>query len=101
LGATTNSPSSKATKLYSPHLPFVHFDEQWIKMYCQAGYCGNRSNVYLIKEELLLEAYNIAVNQGISCEPSGIAGLALFLQLKDTIDPSSKILIINTGKTKY
>jgi len=26
-GATTNNPNSKADKLYSPHLPFVHFDE--------------------------------------------------------------------------
>ena len=26
IGATTNNPDSKATMLYSPHLPFVHFD---------------------------------------------------------------------------
>src|SRR6185312_3217204 len=32
MGATTNNPRSKADKLYSPHLPFVHYDEQWIRL---------------------------------------------------------------------
>src|SRR3989344_6702089 len=38
LGATTNNPKSKADKLYSPHLPFVHYDEQWMRLYRYAGY---------------------------------------------------------------
>jgi hypothetical protein len=37
IGATTNNPKSLATKLYSPHLPFVHFDDQWLRLYIQAG----------------------------------------------------------------
>ncbi len=45
IGATTNDSKSKAEKLYSPHLPFVHYDEQWIKLYKYAGYCGQESNV--------------------------------------------------------
>jgi len=101
LGATTNNPKSKADKLYSPHLPFVHFDEQWIKLYRHAGFCGSESNVYLIKEQYLDEAMKLAKSQGINCEASGIAGLGLLLQMKNKIPKHKKILIVNTGNTKY
>lgn len=101
LGATTNNPQSKADKLYSPHLPFVHYDEQWMKLYRYAGFCGQESNVYLIKEPYLDQAMKIAKDQGINCEPSGIAGLTLLLQMKHKIPKNKKILIVNTGKTKY
>mgnify|MGYP001589437562 CR=1 FL=1 len=100
IGATSNNPKSKADKLYSPHLPFVHYDEQWIKLYRYAGYCGFSSNVYLIKEDFLDEAMKIARSQHINCEPSGIAGLALMLQMKDKLPKGKKMLIVNTGKTK-
>lgn len=100
-GATTNDPRTKAEKLYSPHLPFVHYDEQWIRLYKSAGFCGPESNVFLIKEQYLDEAMKIAEEQKINCEPSGIAGLALLLQMKNKIPKDKKILIVNTGKTKY
>lgn len=101
MGVTTNNPKTKADKLYSPHLPFVHYDEQWIRLYRYAGFCGSESNVYLLKENYLEEALKLAKSQGISCEPSGIASLALFLQMKNKIPKDKKILIVNTGKTKY
>ena len=101
LGATTNNPKSKADKLYSPHLPFVHFDEQWIRLYRHAGFCGSESNVILIKEQFLDKAMKLAESQNINCEPSGIAGLALLLQMKNKIPKDKKILIVSTGKTKY
>ncbi|MDP3784657.1 MAG: pyridoxal-phosphate dependent enzyme [bacterium] len=101
LGATTNNPNSRAEKLYSPHLPFMHYDEQWIKLYRVAGFCGEESDVYLLKEEYLDEALSIAKSQKINCEPSGIAGLALMLQLRNKLPKDKKMLIVNTGKTKY
>jgi len=101
LGATTSNPKSKAEKLYSPHLPFVHFDTDWIKLAIKKGYIGSRSNVYAIREEYLNQALNIAKKNKINCEPSGITGLALLLQMKNKIPKDKKILIINTGKTKY
>jgi len=101
LGATTNNPHSKADKLYSPHLPFVHYDEQWIKLYRAAGFCGPESDVHLLKEEYLDEAMELAESQRINCEPSGIAGLALMLQMRDKLPKDKKMLIVNTGKTKY
>ena len=102
MGATTNDPTSKAAeKLYSPHLPFAHFDEQWIRLYKYAGYCGSESGVHIIKEQALDEALGLASSLGISCEPSAIAGLALMLQMKDRLPRNKKMLIINTGKVKY
>lgn len=101
MGATTNNPNSKADKLYSPHLPFVHYDEQWIRLYRFAGFCGPESNGYLIKEHFLDDALKIAKSQNINCEPSGIAGLALMLQMKEKLPRNKKMLIVNTGKTKY
>ncbi len=101
LGATTNNPNSKATKLYSQHLPFVHYDEQWIRLYKYSGFCGQETGVHLIKEGYLDEAMEIAEYNKVNCEPSGIAGLALMLQLRDFLPKNKKILIVNTGKTKY
>lgn len=101
IGATTNNPKSKGDKLYSPHLPFVHYDEQWIRLYRYSGFCGSDSNVYLLKEQFLEEAIDLAKSQNIDYEPSGIAGLGMLLQLKDKIPKNKKILIVNTGKTKF
>lgn len=100
-GATTDDPKSKAEKLYSPHLPFVHFDEQWIRHYRYADFCGMESNVFVLKEKFLNQAMALAREQDIVCEPSGIAGLGLLLQMKNKIPKAKKILIVNTGKVKY
>jgi threonine dehydratase len=59
------------------------------------------SNVYVIKEPFLDRAIKIAEGQRINCEPSGIAGLALLLQMKHKIPQNKKILIVNTGKTRF
>lgn len=99
-GATTNNPNTKADKLYSPHLPFIHFDNNWIQLAIAKGYIGNESNVYIIQESYLDEAMKLAKKNKVTCEPSGIAGLALMLQLKDRLPRDKKMLIVNTGKTK-
>lgn len=101
IGATTDRFESLADKLYSPHLPFSHFNAQWIRLYHQAGYCGQKSNVYIFDEKYLLKAMDLANDLKINCEPSGIAGLAMFLQMDKKIKPDEKVLIVNTGKTKY
>ena len=98
MGATTNNPSSKADKLYSPHLPFVHFNEQWIRSYKTAGYCGRKSDVFIVKEKFIDQALRLAEKQNIKTEASGIAGLALLLQLNGKIPGDKKILVVNTGR---
>ncbi len=100
LGATTNNKKSKADKLYSPHLPFVHFDEQWIRVYRYEGFCGSESGVHILIEKYLDQAIEIASEQGIECESSGIAGLALMLQLQKKLPKNKKMLIVSTGKSK-
>lgn len=101
LGATTNDKASKlAEKLYSPHLPFVHFGEQWIRFYRNAGYCGIDSGVKIVKEKYVNEAIQIAEVNNVLCEPSAVAGLALLLQEKKSIPADAKILIVSTGKVK-
>ncbi len=101
LGVTTKDPKSKADKLYAPFLPFANYSKQWIKFYRYAGLTGKMSQVYNLEEKYLDKAIKIANTQGIQCEPSGIAGLALLLQIKNKIPSDKKILIVNTGKTKY
>jgi hypothetical protein len=100
MAATTSNPNSKAEKLYSPHLPFVHFNEQWMRLYKHAGFCGPESDVYSLEERFLDKAIELAKELKINAEPSGIAGLALLLQLQDKVPKDKKILIVNTGKTK-
>lgn len=101
LGATTHDPASKAVKLYSPHLPFAHYNEQWIRLYRNAGYCGPLSGVRAFTESNLDRALHSAEDQGIDAEASGLAGLALLLDMQKEIPKAAKILILNTGKTRY
>lgn len=100
LGSTTSNPKSKADKLYAPFLPFANYSKQWIKFYRYTGLTGEMSEVFNLQEKYLDKAIEIAQAQGIDCEPSGIAGLGLLLQLKNKIPKNKKILIVNTGKTK-
>ncbi len=100
-GATTDDPTSPATKLYSPHLPFSQIKDEKIRSHRTDGFCGSRSDVHAIDEHYLQEALNVAAAVGIECEPSGIAGLALLIQMQTTIPRDAKIVIVNTGKTKY
>lgn len=100
IGATTNSPDTVADKLYSPHLPFVHFDINWIQTAKQKGYMGNNSNVFIVQEQYLKKAMRVAEQNGVTCEPSGIAGLAMMLQSEDIYPRHKKMLIVNTGKSK-
>ena len=72
-----------------------------IRHYIYAGFCGAMSDVHVIKEKYLDQAIEMAKDQGVSCEPSGIAGLGLLLQLKHKIPKNKKILIVNTGNVKY
>ncbi len=101
LGATTTNPHSKADKLYAPFLPFAHYSQQWIELYKSTGLTGVLSQVYDVQELYIDNAIKLAETQHIPCEPSGIAGLGLLLQLQNSIPYDAKILIVNTGKTKW
>lgn len=100
LGASTKNEKSKLDKLFSYFLPSLTKHKQFIaelKNHCIGPYSG----IYFVEEKVVDEAINIANKQKIKCEPSGIAGLALLLQMRDKIPPDKKILIVNTGRTNY
>lgn len=101
IGVTTNNVKSKADKLFSPHLPFMHYDEQWIRFYKYSAFCGTQSRVELVKEDFLDQALDIAGEQGLQAEPSGIVGLAMMLQMKPKLPRKKKYIVVNTGKTKF
>ena len=100
LGATSTNPDTAADKLYSPFLPFPFINDDWIKFYKRAAYCGALTGVYPVEEDYILSAYELATKLGVRCEPSGSAGLGLLTQLSDKIPRDSKILIINSGQLR-
>jgi len=55
----------------------------------------------VIKESFLDKAIDFAKKAKIAAEPSGIAGLAMLFQMQKQIPKDAKILIVNTGRTKY
>ena len=101
LGAATKDPKSKAEKLYAPFLPFVNYSKQWVNYYIYTGITGKKSGVYYLQEKYLDQAMEIAQANGVNCEYSGIAGLAIMLQMKRELPRDKKMLIVSTGKTKY
>lgn len=100
VGATTNNPNTIADKLYSPHLPFVHFDTHWIQLAKKKGYIGEQSNVYVVQERYIKKALEIADKNNVTCEPSGVAGLGMLLQMKNKLPKTKKYLVVSTGNTK-
>ena len=100
MGATVNDPDSTADKLYAPHRPFLVFEEQWIRCFRLSGFCGSDSNVVIVREKFIEQALEITQEQSIETDASGVAGLALLLQMSDRVPKDAKILIVNTGRTK-
>ena len=95
---------SKETKMKMLYAKFNKFSPEDFKYYFNHGACSNLSRVEYVdeREGFLDKALEVAANNHITCEPSGIAGLAMFFQLKDelNIKKDDKIVIINTGKIK-
>jgi len=101
LGASTNHPDSKMEKLFSNFLPTKDSFKKYIReMIDEYGCVGERTDFYYVDEKFVEQAIIIAGQQNISFEPSGLGGLALLLQMQDSIPKDKKILIVNTGKTK-
>ncbi|MEL6865940.1 MAG: PLP-dependent lyase/thiolase [Bacteroidota bacterium] len=99
IGATTFDPQSQLDKLYSPFNTAEEFNGR-LGQYISQGYCGRQSRVWELEEDHVASAVQLAMHQRIQTEPSGIAGLALLLQLRSQIPKDKKILIVNTGRLK-
>lgn len=101
IAATTNKKNTKLDKLYSPFLPFSPIRRNEIEQYKSYKACGTKTTIGYIEEKYVDLALEYAKENKITCEPSGISGLGMLLQLEDIIqEKDAKILIINTGKLK-
>ena len=100
IGATAIVPGTRADKLFAPFLPFPYINQDWIRFYKTAGYCGSLTGIYSVEEAFIDKGFELAQRLGIKCEPSGSAGLAMLLQWQNKIPRDNKILIINTGKLR-
>jgi hypothetical protein len=100
IGVTTRDKYSIMDKLYSPFLPFSHIKYKEIENYEEHGVCGTETSIRYLDDHFVNSAIGIAQQHSIVCEPSGIAGLGMLLEMKDEIDRDSKIVIVNTGKLR-
>ncbi len=110
LGATADGPSSRLTKLFAHFLPDKEGYKQYLESLVADGSVGQESRIVEVDDSYVNAAYRILDHNNqmrrdhqIGFEDSSIAGLALFLQLKDELNIRSedKVLIVNTGTTKY
>lgn len=100
-GATSHNANTRLDKLFSYYLPSLKDYQDYLNSLIENARIGTSSGILDVEEEFIDEALQIAKSQGIACEPSGIAGLALLLQLRNDIPHDEKILIVNTGLTDY
>lgn len=100
-GATASDSKSIYTKLFAHFKPLSKQYQTYLDALVRNGRIGNRSEIRCAPEHFAEEAITIAKSAGIEAEPSAIAGLALFLEIKESIPSDSRILIISTGKTTY
>jgi hypothetical protein len=101
LGATSHHEHTRLDKLFSYHLPSLKDYNDYLSSLIENKRIGAQSGILEVEEDFIEEALTLAHQQGIRCEPSGIAGLALLLQNRTDLPPDDKILIVNTGLTDY
>jgi len=103
-GGTSTVKGTIMDKLYSPYFGENTNMETCKQIVSKYQDILAPSGVYEVEETFTKKALAIAADNNITCEPSGIAGLGLFLQMtaSGTLDiaPRSKVVIVNTGKLK-
>jgi hypothetical protein len=101
LGASTVLPTSRLDKLFSSFLPSLDsFKKYIIELKEEYDCVGTETGIFNVDEKFVVQALNIASSLGINFEPSGMAGLALLLQMETQIPKKARILIVNTGRTR-
>ena len=100
IAASTMNKDTQLDKLYSSFLPTFNEYENFINELKSSSCVGKQTNIFNVEERFVDNAMEIATSQQITFEPSGLAGLALLLQMQDELPKNNKILIVNTGKTK-
>jgi hypothetical protein len=96
-GATSDDPKTRMDKIYASYRPTLLEANKLVENCKIQQVCGSASGIYNIGEKYVSEAMNIARQYSLATEPSGMAGLALFLSKQKEIPTDSRILIVNTG----
>jgi hypothetical protein len=98
-GATSEDWKTKMDKLYAAHRPTLVEARRLVAEMREAGHCGERSEVYDVGEIVVPDALEAARTKKIQCDESGIAGLALLLELskREEFPADEEILVVNTG----
>ena len=105
IGAASNKKNSKMKMLYSAFQDKTinHTNHTIVKPLIDKDSCGEKSIVSLVSEKYIDSAIEIANYFNITCEPSGVSGLAMFLQMAEKktmkINAHDKIIIISTGRS--
>ena len=105
IGAANNKKNSKMKMLYSAFQDKTidYINNMVVNPLIDKDSCGSQSIVSLVKEKYIDSAIEIANYFNINCEPSGISGLAMFLQIAEKMEMGingyDKIIIISTGKS--
>ena len=98
-GAEPLDANSSADKLTKDFNPFTIFKDNDLSSLVSLHNSGKSTGVYKVKEEFISIAHSI-LSRHCRTEPSGAAGLALYLQRyeKQKPNPNSKVVIVNTGQ---
>lgn len=103
-GAEPENSSSVADKLSAPAKPFPTMWEKEMDWYKTEGQTNTETGIIKISENEILAGYELlkktGQGKGIETEPSGSAGLALYMRRweKGKIKKDAKVIIVNTGK---
>lgn len=99
-GAEPAEYPSQADKLGAQFKPFLLFEDEDIQALVSFALTGSETGKYKITEKHIQQAHQLLTSHGIEAEPSGAAGLALYLDRfeRGLVQQGKKVLIVNTGK---
>lgn len=99
-GAEPSEYPSDADKLAAPFKPFLLFKDEDIDAVVNLSFTGSQTGKSKITEEQIRQAHQLLASHGIEAEPSGAAGLGLYVDRfeRGLVKKGKKSLIVNTGK---
>ncbi len=99
MGAKPKIQRTRMTKLWAKFTPSHEAIEKKVDELVKKETLGAHSGIYELEDIHAMEALDKAAAIELNTEPSGIAGVGLFLKLKDqlSISASDNIVAVNTG----
>jgi len=97
-GATSSDRKTWMDKLWAAYRPTLDDAKKLCSEVVKVGNVGKGSEIYDVEERFVAGALSNARAGDLQCDESGIAGLALFLQLRESgFTEDENVLIVNTG----